>query len=67
MNQQEKSDIVAQKARETFNEIKLLRKTMPKFTRAQKDKLEAEIKKLHDKWWEDVKQYMNGEENEPSS
>jgi uncharacterized protein HemX len=52
------SDIVAEKARETFNRIKMLRKTMPQFTRSQKDELKAKIKEAQDQWWEEVKQYM---------
>jgi hypothetical protein len=61
MNENEKSNLVAQKARETFIEIKRLRKTMPQFTRGQKDELNAKIKEAQDKWWEDVKPYMKGE------
>jgi hypothetical protein len=42
--------------------IRNLRKTMPQFTRAQKDALEAEIKKLKDQWWQDVKGKMTNAE-----
>ena len=52
------TEIVAQKARETFLAIRQLRKTMPQFTRAQKDELETKIKQLQNQWWLDVKDYM---------
>lgn len=58
------SDIVAEKARETFQKIKALRKTMPQFTRLEKDELESKIKELQDQWWEDAKSYMRKESHE---
>lgn len=45
---------IADKARETFNTIKELRKT-PARTRAEKDALEAKVKQFQDQWWTDVK------------
>jgi len=42
---------VSQKARETFNKIRVLRKSTKAFTRAQKDELERQIKELQDQWW----------------
>lgn len=56
--EKEKSDIVAKKARETFEEIKKLRKTMPQKFGWQKEELEKNIKELQDKWWQDVKHLM---------
>lgn len=50
--------IVAEKAKETFLEIKRLRKTMPQFTRTQKDDLQSKIKETQDKWWDEVKIYF---------
>jgi len=50
--------IVAQKARETFDKIKLLRKTEPQFTRVQKDALLEKIAIEQTKWWEEVKGFM---------
>jgi hypothetical protein len=58
MDREEKSKIVAEKARSTFDAIKQLRKTAPQFTRQQKDDLAAEIKKLQDQWWEEVGMFM---------
>jgi hypothetical protein len=52
------SEIVAQKARETFEAIRELRKEMPQDRKWQRDKLEVKIKQLQDEWWEDVKQYF---------
>jgi hypothetical protein len=58
MDREEKSKIVAEKARSTFDTIKQLRKTAPQFTRKEKDDLAEGIKKLQDQWWEDVRSYM---------
>jgi hypothetical protein len=55
------SDIVAREARETFLKIRQLRKTMPQFTRAEKDELQRTIDRLEDEWWNAVKVYMRGE------
>jgi hypothetical protein len=52
------STVVAEKAKETFLEIKDLRKTMPQSTRAQKDELEEMIKEAKSRWWDEVKIYM---------
>ncbi len=52
------SDVVARKARETFEKIRELRKKMPQERKWKRDLLESEIKKLQDKWWEDVKGYF---------
>ncbi len=65
MKDNNNSDLVAQKARESFDVIKNLRKTMPKFTRADKDELERRIKEVKDQWWEDVKPYMVKGINDP--
>jgi len=51
-------EVVAQKARETFLAIRKLRKMMPRFTRAQKDELQAKTKELQDQWWDGVKDLM---------
>lgn len=61
MTHQEDVDFVAEKARETFLQIRRIRKTRPNFTRAQKNALEAEIKQLKDQWWQDVKGRMTKE------
>ena len=53
-----RADIVAKKARETFEAIRKLRKTMSQDRKWQKDLLDSEIKKLQDQWWEDVKGYF---------
>ena len=51
-------NFVADRARETFLEIRKLRKTLPQFTRAEKDELERRIKLLQDQWWDDVRDRM---------
>ena len=58
-----KVHLVADKARETFLNIRGLRKTTPQFTRAQKDELTRKEKGLQDQWWKDVKGYMGKESN----
>ena len=55
--------IVAQKGRETYLAIRELRKTLPQYTRGQKDELTRREKELQDKWWEEVKPYMRSEGN----
>jgi len=54
----EKVRFVADKARDTFLEIKRLRKTMPQRTKAQRDELELKIKEEHEKWWTEIKHTM---------
>ncbi len=61
----ENVSIVAQKARDTFLNIKKLRRTMPHFTRAQKDQVDFIVKVLQDRWWEEVKPYMVKGKNDP--
>ena len=53
---QEKRDLVAERARATFNAIRELRKGAPQFTRQQREDLAEGIKKLQDCWWEDVRE-----------
>ena len=53
-----KYDFVAQKARETFEAIKELRKNMPQKYKWQRQELELDIKELENKWWEEVKGTM---------
>ena len=48
------SDFVAQKARETFNKIKELRKSSPQKYAWQREELKKQIKLLEDEWWEQV-------------
>jgi len=57
--------IVAERARETFLEIKRLRKTMPQYTKVQRDEFEIKKKELEDKWWDEVKGYMRKGKNDP--
>jgi hypothetical protein len=57
----EEYGIVADKARETFLKIRELRKTLPKYTSAQRKELEDKIKASQDEWWEEVKEYMRKE------
>ena len=58
MEERKEVKFVADKARETFLKIKKLRKAMPKYTKSQRDELEAGIKKLKDEWWQEVKHTM---------
>jgi len=60
---QEKRDLVAERARATFNAIRELRKTAPQFTRQQREDLAEGIKKLQDCWWEDVRHLFAKEGN----
>jgi gas vesicle protein len=53
-----KPKIVAEKARETFNNIKKLNKESAKFTKNQRDELATKIKEEKDKWWDEVKDLM---------
>ena len=64
MADEESARIVAKKARETFEKIRLLRKTELQFTRAQKDELLRKIKQEQDKWWEEVRGFMVKKNNE---
>jgi hypothetical protein len=57
--------LVADKARKTFQAIRKLRKIMPQFTRAQKDWLAAEERRLHDQWWAEVREYFVKGPNDP--
>lgn len=57
--------IVADKARETFLEIRRLRKTVSQFTKSQKDGMKRKEKELQNQWWENVKAYMMKGENDP--
>ena len=66
MEERKEVKFVADKARETFIKIKKLRKARPKYTKPQRDELEAEIKKLKDEWWEEVKHTMIKEEHDNS-
>ena len=61
MTREEKSAIVAQKARETFEAIRELRKSMPQNFLWQRMKLNEKIKELQDKWWEEVRPLMRDE------
>ncbi len=45
-------------ARKTFDAIKRARKIMPTRTRAERDALDAEIKKAHAEWWDKCKNYF---------
>ena len=53
-----RSDIVALKAKITFEKIKEVRKTMPNKFKWQRDLIDAKVKDLQDEWWEDVKGYF---------
>ena len=53
-----RSDIVALKAKITFEKIKEVRKTMPNKFKLQRDLIDAKVKDLQDEWWEDVKGYF---------
>jgi len=54
----EEVSIVAQKARETFEKIREVRKTMQNKFKWQRDELEAKVKELQDEWWMEVKPLM---------
>lgn len=58
MDKDERSSLIADKARYTFHAIRYLRKMMPQFTRQQKNDLDHAIKDLQDKWWEEIKPFM---------